>query len=92
MGNYSIHITNEFDKQIKQLPNKDQELIHKKIDHLMINQLKEEPHFGKNVKKLRNFEPPTWRYRIGNYRIFYHILEDENEVYLLTIKHRKDAY
>jgi len=55
-------------------------------------QIREEPHFGPNVKKLRGYDPDTWRYRVGRYRIFYTIDEDDNVVLLLTAAQRKDAY
>jgi mRNA interferase RelE/StbE len=38
-------------------------------------QLKEEPHFGLNIKKLKGFVPETWRYRIGKFRLIYIIYE-----------------
>ncbi|MEN6421097.1 MAG: type II toxin-antitoxin system RelE/ParE family toxin [Smithella sp.] len=41
-------------------------------------------------EKLHGYEPDTWRYRIGNYRIFYII---ENQIInVVSIDHRKDAY
>ena len=35
------------------------------------------PHFGANIKKLKDFTPDTWRYRIGAWRLFYEIDEEE---------------
>ncbi len=58
----------------------------------IIPQLKSEPHFGINIKKLKNYDPPTWRYRIGKYRVFYEIDAESKEVDILTISQRKDAY
>lgn len=55
-------------------------------------QLKQEPHYGPNIRKLRDYDPPTWRYRLSDYRIFYAISDEERIVSLLTIDHRKDAY
>jgi mRNA interferase RelE/StbE len=54
--------------------------------------LREEPHFGSNIKKLRDFTPETWRYRIGDWRFFYQIDEEEHIVYLIAAHHRKEAY
>ena len=36
-------------------------------------------------KKLKNYNPNTWRYRIGNYRLFYEIDEKEKLIIILTI-------
>jgi mRNA interferase RelE/StbE len=66
--------------------------LEKKTDEHVFPQLQEEPHFGKNIKKLHDYDPPTWRYRIGKFRLFYLIDEDEKMVYVLTVDHRRDAY
>ena len=56
------------------------------------SQLREKPHFGSNIKKLRDFTPETWRYRIGDWRFFYEIDEDERIVHMTAAHHRKEAY
>lgn len=58
----------------------------------VIVQLKSEPFFRTQIKKLKNYQPPTWRYRIDKYRVFYTIDNEAKEVNILTISHRKDAY
>jgi len=55
-------------------------------------QLKEEPHYGNNIKKLVGYKPEIWRYRIGKFRLFYVIDENEKIIYILSIDLRKDAY
>ena len=55
-------------------------------------QLCQGPYFGPNIRKLQGYQPPTWRYRIGRYRVFYGVDEDERIVFILTIDDRKDAY
>ena len=54
--------------------------------------LKTEPHYGNNIKKLKKFNPETWRYRIGNYRVFYEIDRNEKIVYIIGISTRQNAY
>ncbi len=49
------------------------EKIKKKLREYVYPQLKKSPDFGANIKKLLNFDPPIWRYRIGAYRFFYQI-------------------
>ena len=34
-------------------------------------QFRKHPHFGQHIKKLKDFTPDTWRYRIGAWRFFY---------------------
>ncbi len=92
LANYQVFIAEEYDKQIKKFSSKDRAFIEKKMTEYVIPQLKKEPHFGLNIKKLKNYEPPTWRYRIGKYRVFYEIDADAKEVDILTISPRKDSY
>ncbi|MBT3275487.1 MAG: type II toxin-antitoxin system RelE/ParE family toxin [Spirochaetales bacterium] len=44
------------------------------------------------MKKLKNYNPDTWRYRVGNYRIFYEIDEEEKIVSNIDISTRQNAY
>ena len=91
-GNYKIFETEEFSKKLSKIISREKSLIQKKLKNYIYPQLREEPHFGINIKKLVDYKPETYRYRIGNYRIFYIIDEDDKIVYILTIDSRKDAY
>lgn len=90
MPDYKIFETSEFISCLEALPRKEKNQIEKKLLQYVYPQLKQEPHFGINVKKLHGYKPDTWRYRIANYRIFY-IIEDKI-IYIVSIDHRKDAY
>lgn len=92
MGNYNIFETDEFIKKIGKISNRDKSFIEKKLLQHIYPQLREEPHYGNNIKKLIDYKPETWRYRIGKYRLFYVIDESEKIIYLLSIDLRKDAY
>ncbi|MEK6552630.1 MAG: type II toxin-antitoxin system RelE/ParE family toxin [Bacteroidota bacterium] len=92
MSNYQIFETDEFLKKINKISNRDQTFIERKLLQHIYPQLKEEPHYGNNIKKLIDYKPETWRYRIGKYRLFYVIDEIEKTVYVLSIDLRKDAY
>jgi mRNA interferase RelE/StbE len=89
---YELFETNEFQKSIDKLQKKEASFIRKKLESFVYPQLKDEPHYGKNIKKLRGYSPETWRYRIGNCRVFYTLDEDDNIVLLLVVESRKDAY
>ena len=66
--------------------------IRKKLSEYVYPQLRSNPYFGKNIKKLKNYRPDTWRYKIGGYRFFYEINEKERIVYMLAADSRKDSY
>lgn len=63
-----------------------------KLRNQVYRQLKESPSFGPNIKKLRNWNPPTWRYRIGSYRFFYEIDGENKIVSMILAEHRGRAY
>lgn len=92
MNNYQIFETDEFIKKIKKIANRDQTFIERKLLQHIYPQLKEEPHYGNNIKKLMDYKPETWRYRIGKYRLFYVIDEIQKTVFVLSLDLRKDAY
>ncbi|MDM8567568.1 type II toxin-antitoxin system RelE/ParE family toxin [Candidatus Halobeggiatoa sp. HSG11] len=89
---FELFETEEFLKNIDKLQNKDAIFIRKKLASYVYPQLRNEPRFGLNIKKLKNYTPETWRYRIGKYRVFYSIDEEDNLVFLLIIEARKNAY
>ena len=92
MSKFRIFETEEFQKRLAKLSAADQKLIKTKLTEYAYPQLKEEPFFGTNIKKLKGYDPDTWRYRIGKYRVFYVIENAEKIIYILTLDARKDAY
>ena len=92
MDRYKIFETNEFLKKIKKFSHQDANFIRKKLNEYVYPQIRTEPYLGRNIKKLRGYDPPVWRYRIGKYRIFYFIDSKEKTVYILSADLRKDAY
>ncbi len=92
MSDYRIFETEEFQKQLKKVAAGHNVAIEKKLSGYVYPQLRIAPYYGPNIKKLRGYTPQTWRYRIGNYRVFYSVDEQQRVVFLLTIDDRKDAY
>lgn len=54
--------------------------------------LSNNPYFGPNIKRLKGDLKSIFRYRIGDYRLFYTIDPTAKRVYMLEIQNRKDAY
>jgi mRNA interferase RelE/StbE len=85
---FKIAETKEFKKNLKKLDKK----IYNKIKNFVYPQLKSNPFFGTNIKKLKGELEGVYRYRIGNYRLFY-IIEDKKVIVIVTsISHRQQAY
>ncbi|PIP82488.1 MAG: hypothetical protein CO113_04790 [Elusimicrobia bacterium CG_4_9_14_3_um_filter_62_55] len=91
-GSYRIFATSHFLKCLRRLDPAILRKIEAKLKSQVYPQLKREPYFGPNIKKLRDWEPAAWRYRIGLWRVFYEIDEPRKVVSLLTFDWRKDAY
>lgn len=92
MGRFQIFETDQFLQDLSQDFKVQGERIARKLKEYVYPQLRDNPHPGKNIRKLKNYQPQTWRYRIGSYRLFYEIDEKESIVYTLTVDSRKDSY
>jgi len=92
LSDFRIFETEEFAKQIKKLSSSDADFLRKKLDGYVYPQIKTEPFWGNNIKKLKGYSPDTWRYRIGKYRVFYIIDQKDRIVFVITVDDRKDAY
>ena len=77
---------------MKKISSAHHEFITNKLREYVYPQLRQEPFWGKNIKKLKGYSPETWRYRIGKFRVFYIIDKMDQIVFILTIDFRKDAY
>jgi len=89
---FGIFETNQFPKDLEQDFSGQQERIKIKLVNYVYPQLKQNPYFGKNIKKLVNYNPDTWRYRIGNYRYFYEIDDKNKIVFTISADNRQNAY
>jgi mRNA interferase RelE/StbE len=92
LSNFRIFETDQFISDIESFPPVSKAKTYKKIREYVYKQIAENPYFGLNIKKLRDFSPETWRYRIGNYRLFYEIDDNEKIIYITALVMRKDAY
>ena len=85
MASYSFIIKNAAKKEIKSLPDRYQ----KKVFYKM-KEISNDP-FLTGTKKLKDQED-LYRVRVGVYRIIYQIDLAENEINILRVRHRKNAY
>ena len=92
LSDFRIFETDAFLKSLQKLSSRDAAFLRKKLDSFVYPQIKVEPFWGNNIKKLRGYSPDTWRYRIGKFRLFYIADQEEQVVYILTIDNRKDVY
>ena len=89
---YRIFETEQFQKDLKQIAFSGQPKVTQKLAQFVYPQLREHPHFGPHIKKLKGIDPETWRYRIGAWRFFYEVDDAERIVFMLAAKHRGSVY
>lgn len=88
-GDFKIAETESFQKLVR-APRF--ESLYLKINDYIYPQLRQNPFFGKNIKKLKGNLSHFYRYRIGNYRLFYIVESDKKIIFITTISDRKDSY
>jgi mRNA interferase RelE/StbE len=92
LASYRIFETNTFKEDLARICRSGLGRFKEKLQKHIYPRLREEPHFGPNIKRLRGWHPPTWRVRIGGWRFFYEIEEREHIVYMNAADHRGKAY
>ena len=92
LENFKIFETAQFLKDMEDDFSGQQERIKKKLIAYVYPQLRQNPYFGKNIKKFANYRPETWRYRIGGYRFFYGIDDHKKIIYMIAADNRESAY
>jgi mRNA interferase RelE/StbE len=89
LAKYKIAETETFGKKIASSKYKS---LYNKIHDYVYPILRENPFFGSNIKKLKGEYKDIYRYRIGDYRLFYKVYEETVIVFIIDIEARKDAY
>ncbi|MDE7315216.1 MAG: type II toxin-antitoxin system RelE/ParE family toxin [Mucispirillum sp.] len=86
--NYSIEVSERFEKEFKKLDKYTQKMIKAWIEKNLSNT--ENPRvFGKGLSADK---AGLWRYRIGDYRLICEIIDKKLVILALTIGHRKEIY
>ncbi len=92
LANFQIVEILSFQKILEKNLGHDAQKIYSKMVVQIFPQLKQNPYYGPNIKKLHDQKPESWRYRIGDYRLFYRINAEQKLVILFSICHRQSAY
>ena len=92
LSDYRIFETDQFQSDIQSRLGSHHLKIVAKLRDQVYPQLRNEPHFGRQIKKLKSYRPDTWRYRIGGYRFFYEIDDSRKIVFMLAADSRQSSY
>jgi mRNA interferase RelE/StbE len=89
---FRIFETRQFLQDLEQDFSGQQDRVKRKLLSYVYPQLRQNPYVGKNIKKLRDYHPQTWRYRIGGWRFFYTIDDRQHLVFMISADARGSAY
>ncbi len=87
---YGIAETDTFRKAIRK--NKALDAVYGKVRDVVYPVLRREPHFGPNIKRLKAEFSDFYRYRVGEYRLFYTINEEDTVVIVADLRSRQQSY
>jgi mRNA interferase RelE/StbE len=79
-------------KNFQKLKSKIDKKIYDKIINNVYPQLKSNPFYGTNIKKLKGEFEGYYRYRVGNYRLFYLVEREKVFVIITDFKHKQNSY
>jgi len=86
------YIIAETEQFVKKIEEKKYNKLYRKITEYVYPLLRKNPHFGPNIKRLKGDLSEFYRYRLGNYRLFYKIDDEKVIVFIIDIADRKNAY
>ena len=89
MDRYKVAETEHYSKKIT---SKKYGQLYKKIFEDVYPILRNNPFFGGNIKKLKGEYKDVYRFRVGNYRLFYKVEEQKSLIFIIDIESRQDAY
>jgi mRNA interferase RelE/StbE len=89
LDKYQIAETDTFSKKIN---SRKYNHLYNKILNDVYPILKINPFFGVNIKKLKGEYKEIYRFRLGDYRIFYKIDDQKEIIYIINVENRQDAY
>jgi len=89
LNKYKIAETENYSKKIN---SKKYNHLYQKIFEDVYPMLKNNPFFGANIKKLKGEYKDIYRFRMGNYRLFYKVEEPGSIIFMINIESRQDAY
>jgi len=88
-ANFRLAETATYRKALEKLKNPS---LQQRIRKIVYPEILKSPLVGPNTKKLKGQYDAVYRFRIGDYRIFYLIDTASRIIFLTDIHHRKDAY
>ena len=86
---YAVRVARRAERGLRRLSQADPRGYARVVER--IRSLADEPR-PPGALKLRGYDPPAWRLRIGEYRIVYEIREDEVLIVVVNVAPRGEVY
>ena len=83
---FSVELSSRAERDLARLPAKVQTSIVQALRELALD-----PYHAGNVKRL-SAEHRAYRLRVGDYRAVYQLSDDRQQILVLRVRHRRDAY
>ncbi len=92
LSEYRIFETAGFQRDVAGLGPEAAKRIQNTLARRVYPVLRAAPREVPSAARLKDWDPPTWRIRIGSWRLFFEIDDEKRVVFLTAADHRKDAY
>ena len=92
LSDYRIFETEQFQSDLRSNLGPRRAKVIARLREDVYPQLRTQPFFGRNIKKLNGYKPETWRYRISGFRLFYEIDDSRKIVFMIAADTRQQSY
>lgn len=92
LSEYRVFETFTFERDLRRLGEPAAKRLRSALSNRFYPLLRANPRQVPSAARLQDWEPPTWRIRIGSWRVFYEIDDAKGIVFLTAVDHRKGAY
>jgi mRNA-degrading endonuclease RelE of RelBE toxin-antitoxin system len=88
---WALRFARDVEKDLKKMPARDRRIV---LDTIEVKLTSEPAIATRNRKLLMNLvppwvaEPPIWELRVGKYRVFYDVSEEERTVYICAVREK----
>ncbi len=88
MAEYRIFETDQFETDLQAIAKAGYPKVRDNLRIMVYAELRKQPYFGPNIRKLKGYSPDTWRYRIGSWRFFYETDDAKKTIFMVAASHR----
>ena len=92
MADYRILETPTFLEDLAAAPSFQRLRLAAKLNGYVYPFLRRAPRDHPQARLLRNYQPETWRWRMGDWRAFYQLDDEARLVLMVSLALRRDAY